>query len=88
MCERSSLKPHRRRQPTWTRTHILATVGGAILTYAWLGAVMEPESGPKTLIDHLGTAAIIAFSGLLWLKAWRLRHAPRKSMPSPEQTSG
>lgn len=63
--------------PTWTRTHILATVGGAILTYAWLGAVMEPESGPKSLIDHLGTAAIIGFSGLLWLKAWRLRHAPR-----------
>jgi hypothetical protein len=30
-------------------------VGGGILTYAWLGIFMEPESGPKMLIDYIGS---------------------------------
>jgi hypothetical protein len=60
-------------QPTWSQTHVLATIGAAIITYGWLGAVMEPESGPKTTIDHIGTGLIIGVAGWLWVLAWRRR---------------
>jgi hypothetical protein len=49
----------------WSDLHTLALAGGGILTYAWLGAFMEPETGPKTLIDHIGTVLFIG--GAMWL---------------------
>jgi hypothetical protein len=53
---------HRR---NWSALHTLALAGGGILTYAWLGAFMEPETGPKTIIDHIGTLFFIG--GAMWL---------------------
>ena len=50
---------------TWNALHTLSLAGGALLTYAWLGALMEPETGPKTSIDHLGTLVLIVAA--LWL---------------------
>jgi hypothetical protein len=57
----------------WTAVHRLACAGGGMLTYAWLGVVMEPESGPKSVFDSAGsiflalgavTLFIIAFGKL------------------------
>lgn len=53
------------RQQGWSALHTLALAGGGILTYAWLGAVMTPESGPRTTIDNIGTVIFIA--GAVWL---------------------
>jgi hypothetical protein len=50
---------------SWSALHTLALAGGGILTYAWLGAFMEPETGPKTMIDHIGTLFFIG--GAIWL---------------------
>jgi hypothetical protein len=61
----------------WTPIHTYALAGGAILTYSWLGAVMTPETGPKTTTDHIGTAIIITV--VLWLCAvafHNIRRAP------------
>jgi hypothetical protein len=55
------------RRSDWSALHTLALAGGGILTYAWLGAVMEPETGPKSTIDHVGTLLFV--SGALWLLA-------------------
>lgn len=55
--------------PQWTRAHVVALAGGGIATYAWLGAVMVPETGPKLLIDHLGTLIIVITAGWLFIKA-------------------
>lgn len=52
-------------QSNWGFLHTLALVRGGIATYAWLGIFMEPESGPKTLIDHIGSVFIVAF--VYWL---------------------
>jgi len=51
------------RRTGWSAMHRLAVVGGGILTYAWLGIVMEPESGPKSVLDYIGSA-IIAFGAI------------------------
>ena len=53
------------RRSSWSPLHTLALAGGGLLTYAWLGAFMEPESGPKTTIDHVGTIFFVA--GAMWL---------------------
>jgi hypothetical protein len=50
----------------WSAMHRLAIVGGGILTYAWLGMVMEPESGPKAVFDYIGSA-IFAFGAIFLL---------------------
>jgi hypothetical protein len=68
---------HRR---NWSALHTLALAGGGILTYAWLGALMEPETGPKTIIDHIGTMLFIG--GAMWLfitAAKKLRTSPMDS---------
>ncbi|MDI6101591.1 hypothetical protein QLQ12_23505 [Actinoplanes sp. NEAU-A12] len=67
----------------WGPVHRLALVGGAVGTYAWLGMVMEPESGPRTVLDHVGGGMIaIAALGLLVLAGRRLsswdRHQARE----------
>jgi hypothetical protein len=38
----------------WSAMHRLAPAGGGLFTYAWLGIAMEPESGPKMMIDYIG----------------------------------
>lgn len=48
------------RRRGWSETHKLALAGGGILTYGWVGAFMTPETGPKALIDHIGTGLFIA----------------------------
>jgi hypothetical protein len=54
-----ALVPRWSRRGGWSGLHSLALAGGATLTYAWLGAVMEPETGPKAIIDHIGTLLFI-----------------------------
>ncbi|HEX6682408.1 MAG TPA: hypothetical protein VF062_06410 [Candidatus Limnocylindrales bacterium] len=66
------------RRAGWSPVHTLALAGGAILTYAWLGAVMEPETGPKTLADHLGT--IVFICGALGLFVVAVRSSRRATV--------
>ncbi len=47
----------------WSAMHRLALAAGGILTYAWLGVFMEPESGTKTLLDTIGSM-IFAFAAI------------------------
>jgi hypothetical protein len=71
-------------QSNWSTLHTLALAGGGILTYAWLGAFMEPETGPKTVIDHIGTLLFIG--GAMWLfitAAKRLRTSNMDSQRMP-----
>jgi hypothetical protein len=61
----------------WTRLHTLALAGGGIGTYAWLGAVMEPETGARTILDHAGTLVFIAVAlGLLAIAVAKRRARP------------
>jgi hypothetical protein len=50
----------------WSTMHRLAVIGGGILTYAWLGLFMEPESGPKAGSDYVGSV-FLAFSVIILL---------------------
>ncbi|WP_433226759.1 hypothetical protein [Actinomadura formosensis] len=57
------------RQRNWSRAHRLALATGAVLTYAWMGFGMQPESGPKTTGDYVmnvvlasGTVALVVFA--------------------------
>jgi len=50
----------------WSAMHRLAIAGGGILTYAWLGIFMEPESGPKSSFDYVGSI-ILAFGAIALL---------------------
>jgi hypothetical protein len=68
----------------WSAMHRLASVGGGILTYAWLGMFMEPESGPKTVFDYIGSA-IFTF-GAIFLLAIAVRNL-RKSEMTPRTSS-
>jgi hypothetical protein len=61
--------------------HHVALVAGGVFTYAWLGLVMVPESGPKSLLDHAGSVAIAAFAIALVLLA--LRRAGSSPVRSP-----
>ncbi len=66
------LRWSRRRE--WSTLHVLALVGGGILTYAWLGAFMEPETGPRTAIDSIGTVIfILGAVGLYVIAVKKLR---------------
>jgi hypothetical protein len=58
----------------WGETHRLALVGGGIVTYAWLGMTMVPESGPKSVLDHAGSGILACVAiGLLALAVRRSR---------------
>lgn len=73
------------RRSNWSALHTLALAGGATLTYAWLGAFMEPETGPKTIIDHIGTMLFIG--GAIWLfitAAKKLRTSNMDSQGMPQ----
>jgi hypothetical protein len=63
------------RRPGFGERHRLALVAGAVLTYAWLGLVMPPESGPKTTFDHVGSVLLAGFA--IALVALALRRRPR-----------
>jgi hypothetical protein len=64
------------RRPRWTELHGLALVGGAVLTYAWLGVIMVPESGPRGTADQIGSLVFAAAAiGLFALAIRSLRHA-------------
>jgi hypothetical protein len=72
----------------WSALHTLALAGGGLLTYAWLGVLMEPESGPKTIIDHIGTLFFIG--GALWLfiiAAKTLQTSPMASHQPPNTSA-
>jgi hypothetical protein len=72
------------RRTGWGPVHRLALAGGAVATYAWLGIVMEPESGPRTGLDHIGSGIIAGTAiGLLALAAWRLTSWNRRRVPTP-----
>lgn len=61
------------RHSGWGPAHRLALVGGGVGTYAWLGLVMEPESGPRTVLDQVGAGVIaVASIGLLVMAGRRL----------------
>jgi hypothetical protein len=47
----------------WSGVHTLALAGGALLTYAWLGMTMEPETGPRLIVDYVGSLLIIGLVG-------------------------
>jgi hypothetical protein len=64
------------RRAGWSPVHRLALVGGAILTYAGLGAVMRPETGPKNGFEHAGTAALVCAALALWIAAVRRARRP------------
>jgi hypothetical protein len=73
----------------WSALHTLALAGGGILTYAWLGAFMEPETGPKTIIDHIG--AMFFIGGAIWLfitGAKKLRTSTMDSHRMPHNSAG
>lgn len=61
-------------RPEWGALHRLAFAGGGILTYSWLGLVMEPETGPRSLFDQLGSLLIVCIAiGLFVLAVTKLR---------------
>jgi hypothetical protein len=62
----------------WTAMHRLSMAAGGVLTYAWLGVLMEPESGSKTMLDMLGSM-IFAFAAisLIALAAVKLQKLQR-----------
>jgi hypothetical protein len=55
----------------WFALHRLALAGGGVLTYAWLGILMEPDSGPKTVFDEVGS--ILLALGAIVLLAFAAR---------------
>ena len=72
------------RDQGWKQAHSLAAVTGALATYAWLGLVMEPEGGPRSAIDLVGSFAFIAVAAwLVWLARRNLKKANRR----PVQTA-
>lgn len=80
------LKWSRRRD--WSALHVLGLAGGGILTYAWLGAVMEPETGPRTVVDGIGTGVFIVGATCLYVIALkRLRSTVECSASCPTGAS-
>jgi hypothetical protein len=72
----------------WSSGHTLAAATGGVLTYAWLGAVMEPETGPKSLADHVGTGVlVVVVAGLLVLARTRLAATGRLAQPTAGRTA-
>lgn len=53
--------------------HRASLVAGGVLTYAWLGLTMEPETGPRSPIDHVGGVLIACF--VLALAGWAVRRS-------------
>jgi hypothetical protein len=56
---------------TWSRSHVLALAGGALLTYAWHSFVQEPVVGGRGIVDLAGNVVFSAGAALVLLAAWR-----------------
>jgi hypothetical protein len=70
----------------WNGMHRLAVAGGGMLTYIWLGLFMEPETGPKTIVDHIGSLIFACGAiALLVVAAGKLRKW--KTNPRPKNPS-
>jgi len=72
----------------WSEMHRLAIAGGGILTFAWLGIGMEPESGPKTAIDHIGSAFLVCGAIVLLAIAVRNLRKFEKNVRSSNKNGG
>jgi hypothetical protein len=53
--------------------HRLGLVAGGVVTYAWLGLTMQPETGPRSMSDQVGGVLIAGFA--LALTALAVRRA-------------
>ncbi len=61
---------------TWGPVHRLALAGGGTSTYAWLGLVMDPETGPRSALDRVGSIVIVLVAvGVFLFALWRVRTA-------------
>jgi hypothetical protein len=76
----------------WSAMHRLALVAGAILTYAWLGIFMEPESGPKRLPETVGSlifaCAAISLAAFAAIKLQKFRRNTQTKQGDPHGASG
>jgi hypothetical protein len=66
----------------WSAMHRLAIAGGGIFTYAWLGILMEPDSGPKAGFDYVGSVFLSLAAIALLAFAARKRHSPEITSPN------
>ncbi|WP_438704588.1 hypothetical protein [Tabrizicola sp.] len=55
----------------WSPRHRVGAVGGAILTYAWIGFPQVPTIGTPGPIDTVGNAIFAAIAVSLVVRAWR-----------------
>ncbi|MCO5998910.1 hypothetical protein [Actinoallomurus rhizosphaericola] len=69
------------RKHGWGRMHRLALTAGALLTYAWTGLGMRPESGPKRTADYVMNAVLALGAVLLVACAIRRSRAARPQPP-------
>ncbi|GAB3965094.1 hypothetical protein GCM10029978_027060 [Actinoallomurus acanthiterrae] len=67
------------RQRGWGRAHRLALASGALLTYAWVGIGMRPESGPKRTADYVMNAVLALAAVILVIVAARRSRTVRLS---------
>jgi hypothetical protein len=49
-------------RPGFGERHRLGLVAGGVLTYAWLGLTMEPETGSRSMSDQVGGVLIAGFA--------------------------
>ncbi|GAA3393020.1 hypothetical protein [Cryptosporangium minutisporangium] len=61
----------------------LALVAGGVLTYAWLGMTMEPETGPRSTLDQVGAVLIAGFAIALVVLAFRTTRGGRGAVEDP-----
>lgn len=72
----------------WRELHTVALAGGGLFTYAWLGAVVQPHTGPRTAVDRFGFVLIVVTAlCLLGAALWQVsRQAARGSAETPYPT--
>ncbi len=73
------------RQRGWGREHRLALAAAAILTYAWVGFGMTPETAAKTTGDYVVNVVLALGSVALLALAMRRLHALRAPVASNEE---
>jgi hypothetical protein len=75
------------RQHGWGREHRLALAAGAILTYAWVGFGMTPETAAKTTGDYVVNTLLALGSVALVALAARRLHAFRPPLAASSTRS-
>lgn len=73
------------RRRGWGRAHRLALAAGALLTYAWTGIAMRPESGPKRTADYIMNVTLALAAIILIACAARRTHGSRPPSPVTEK---